>query len=145
MKDRSYLLNTLLAAVLGAALLIATFVRAFAPAIIIPQLNLPNMVLICLLVQLLEHYLAPDAKRCYVCIPLLSVLTFGLLPWVAGFLGTEEIWKTALCGAAVFTAVTWLFTSLRERIASGPAAKGAAIISAMGMYLAAQCLTGIIL
>ena len=46
MKNKTYLLNTMLAAVLTLALLIAVLVRTFFPIIIIPALDLPNMVLI---------------------------------------------------------------------------------------------------
>ena len=71
MKDKKYFLNTALAVVLGLVLLAAVFVRTFAPAVIIPQLNIPNMVLISLVALLADHYLASGAKRCYICIPVL--------------------------------------------------------------------------
>ena len=45
MKNKMYLLNTMLAAVLGIALLIAVLVRTFAPIIILPALNIPADVL----------------------------------------------------------------------------------------------------
>ena len=48
MKNKTYILNTLLTAVLGIALLAAVLVRTFVPAIIIPQLDIPNMVLLSL-------------------------------------------------------------------------------------------------
>ena len=144
MKNKTYTLNTLLAVILGAVLLIAVFVRTFAPAIILPELDLPNMVLISLLALLLDHYLAPGAKRCYICIPVLSAITFGLLPFAACFVGALDALKLALIGCAVFTAATWLFTSMEDRLSTGPAAKAAPIVSALGLYLAAQCLMGIL-
>ena len=144
MKNKTYTLNTLLAVILGAVLLIAVFVRTFAPAIILPELDLPNMELISLLALLLDHYLAPGAKRCYICIPVFSAITFGLLPFAACFVGALDALKLALIGCAVFTAVTWLFTSMEDRLSTGPAAKAAPIVSALGLYLAAQCLMGIL-
>lgn len=144
MKNKTYTLNTLLAVILGAVLLIAVFVRTFAPAIILPELDLPNMVLLSLLALLLDHYLAPGAKRCYICIPVFSAITFGLLPFAACFVGALDALKLALIGCAVFTAVTWLFTSMEDRLSTGPAAKAAPIVSALGLYLAAQCLMGIL-
>lgn len=144
MKNKTYTLNTLLAVILGAVLLIAVFVRTFAPAIILPELDLPNMVLISLLALLLDHYLAPGAKRCYICIPMFSAITFGLLPFAACFVGALDALKLALIGCAVFTAATWLFTSMEDRLSTGPAAKAAPIVSALGLYLAAQCLMGIL-
>lgn len=144
MKNKTYTLNTLLAVILGAVLLIAVFVRTFAPAIILPELDLPNMVLISLLALLLDHYLAPGAKRCYICIPVFSAIAFGLLPFAACFVGALDALKLALIGCAVFTAATWLFTSMEDRLSTGPAAKVAPIVSALGLYLAAQCLMGIL-
>lgn len=145
MKNKTYILNTLLAAVLGVALLIAVFVRTFAPAVIIPALNIPNMVLLSLVALVLDYYLAPGAKRCYICIPVFSAVTFGLLPWAAAFTVPVEALTLAIIGCVVFTLTTWLFSSITDRISSGPAAKAAPIVSALSLYLAIQCLMGILL
>lgn len=145
MKENKYFLNTTLAAVLELALLIAVFVRTFAPAVIIPQLNIPNMVLISLAALLVDHYLAPGAKRCYICIPVFSAVTFGLLPFAACFVSGIVALKLALVGGVVFTVTTWLFSSIQDRLSSGPAVRMAPVMSAFGLYLAAQCFTGWIL
>lgn len=145
MKKKMYILNTLLAAVLGLCLLAAILVRTFAPMIILPELDIPNMVLICLIALLADHYIAPGAKRCYICIPVFGAITFGLLPFAACFVGILEALKLALIGGVVFTAITWIFTSMTDRLSSGPAAKAAPVISALGLYLAAQCFMGLIL
>lgn len=145
MKNKTYTLNTILAAVLGTALLAAVLVRTFAPVIILPKLDIPNMVLLSLIALLLDHYLAPGAKRCYICIPVFSAISFGLLPFAACFAGAVEAVKLGAAGCAVFTAVTWLFSSMTDRLSTGPAAKAAPFMSAMGLYLAAQILSGMIL
>lgn len=145
MKNKAYLLNTLLAAVLGLALLAILLVRTFLPQFIIPRVSIPNLTLLSLIALVLDYYLAKGADRCYICIPVFAAISFGLLPWVAGYIPAGEIWKLALAGAAVFTAVTFLFSSICERLSSGPAAKAAPIICAVGLCLASQCLTGILL
>lgn len=145
MKNKTYTLNTLLAGILGVVLLLAVFVRTFAPAVILPELDIPNMVLISLLALLADHYAAPGAKRCYICIPVYSAITFGLLPFAACFAAGPEALKLALVGGIVFTVTTWLFTSMQERLSSGPSAKAAPILSALGLYLAAQCLMGVLI
>lgn len=145
MKNKTYILNTLLAAVLGCVLVVAVFVRTFAPNVIIPALNVPNMVLISLAALLPDHYLAPDAKRCYICIPVFSAITFGLLPWAGAFVSGMEALKLALTGGVVFTVTTWLFSSIQDRLSSGPAVKAAPALSALGLYLAAQCMMGMFL
>lgn len=145
MKEKTYFLNTVLAVVLCIALLAAVLLRTFIPAIILPELDLPMMVLLSLIALLIDHYAAKNAKRCYICIPVFAVITFGLLPFAAGMFSAMEAVKLAVLGGAVFTLVTWLFTSMQERIASGPAAKAAPVVSALCMYCAAQCLTGILI
>ncbi len=145
MEKKTYTLNTILASLLGAALLVCILVRTFLPNFIIPALDIPNMVLISLVALVLDHYLAPGAKRCYICIPVFSAVTFGLLPFAACFVGPMEAVKLGLFGGIVFTATTWLFSSIQDRISSGPAAKAAPIVSALGLYLAIQALLGMFL
>lgn len=145
MKDKRYVLNTVLAVVVGVALGTCMVMRALLPAGVLPALNIPNMAALSLLTLLLDHYLAKETRRCYICVALFSALTFGLLPWVAGFAELTELWKNALVGAGVFTLLTFLFTSIQDRISTGPAAKAAPILSAFGLYLAMQCFGGIIL
>ena len=145
MKKNTYTLNTILAIVLGVVLLVAVLVRTFAPRIIIAELDVPNMVLISLVVLVVDHYLAPEAKRCYICIPVFSAITFGLLPFAACFVGAGEALKLSVAGGIIFTAMTWLFSSVQDRLSTGPAAKAAPVVSAFGLYLAIQALMGMIL
>lgn len=145
MKKNTYTLNTILAAVLGAALLVCIFVRTFAPRMILPELDIPNLVLISLVALVLDHYLAPNADRCYVCVSVFSAITFGLLPFAAAFVGAMEALKLAVAGGIVFTVLTWLFSSVQDRLSTGPAAKAAPVVSAFGLYLAVQGLMGMIL
>lgn len=145
MKANKYFLNTALAAVLGIALLAAVLCRTFFPAVIIPTLNIPNMVLLSLAALLLDHYLAKNSRRCYICIPLLALAAFGVLPFAACFVGIADAIHLALGGSMVFTATTWLFSSMQDRLSSGPAQKAAPILSALCLYLAAQCFAGVVL
>lgn len=143
MKHNDFLLNTLLAGIVGLALLICMLVRTFFPAAVLPRLDVPMLVLLSLAALLAESYLAPGANRRYLPVFAFAALTFGLLPPAAGM--GEEVWKTALAGGIVFTAVTALFTSALSRISSGTPAGAAPLISAAGIFLAVQALTGILL
>lgn len=145
MKDKKYVLNTLLAAVLGLAMLVMLLIRVWNPAGVLPKLDIPNMALLSLIVLVADHYIAPKAERCYICIPVLSFLTFAVLPLFAGFACEHDFWKYGLVGCAVFTALTWLFTSMTSRISSGEKAPAAPILSALGLYLAIQGFAGILL
>ena len=145
MKNNKYFLNTLLVAVLFLVMAVFMVLRAVQPPVILLPLNIPNMVLISLVALLAEFYLAPGNDRCYICIPVLAALTFGILPLMAGFACQHTFWKLGLVGGVVFTAVTWLFTAMTQRLQSGPRAKLAPIIGALCLFLASQCFTGIIL
>ena len=145
MKKYRFFLNTALAAVLGIALLILVVVRTFNPAAVVPQLDIPNMVLLSLVAVLLDHYVTGGRKCSYLWVLLLSGLTFGLLPFAAFFAGSLQALKLAAVGGVVFTVTVWLFRSVRDRLSSGPAAPAAPILSALGLYLAAQCFAGILL
>ena len=145
MKKNTYTLNTVLAAVFGAALMVCIFIRTFAPRIILPELDVPNLVLISLVALVLDHYLAPNADRCYICIPAFSALTFGLLPYAAAFVTGGEALELAFAGGVIFTIMTWLFSSIQDRLSTGPDAKAAPVVSAFGLYLAMQALMGMFL
>lgn len=145
MKEKTYFLNSLLAIFTGIALLIAMIVRIFVPVAFIPSVGIPELVLFSLLVLVVEHYLKKSGKRCYLCVFILSAVTFGLLPWMAGFTAANEIWKAALAGGIVFTVTTWIFSSMQERMNSGKSSKLSPIVNALGLYLAVQGLMGMFL
>lgn len=144
MKQNRYFLNTAFAAVMLIACGAAVLVRTFQPAAVIPALDIPNMVALSLVALLADHYAAKGVARCYICIPLFSAITFGLLPFCAGFATGLEALKLAAVGGVVFTAITWLYSAMMDRLSSGPAAKAAPFLSALGLYLAAQCFAGLI-
>lgn len=145
MKKTQYFLNTILAAVVFLTSLTLMLVKMFQPAVWLPKFDIPNMVLLSLLALLVEHFVSRGNRRCYICIPVLSALTFGCLPAAARVIGWAVAWKYALVGGAVFTVTTWLFSSMEDRLASGPKAHGAAVISAVCLYLASQIFAGMIL
>ena len=134
--------NILLAAVTGTALLICLLVRAFAPAVNLPRLDIPNLTALCLLALLLESSVVTDDRRfCWVQ-TVLAAVTFGLLPLAAGFAGPLDGLKLALVGAAVFTVTAVLFDSMEKRMASGGISKISLWIGAVGLFLAVQCFAG---
>ncbi len=145
MKEKKFVLNTILAAVLFVAMAVMMLIRVYNPAGVLPKLDIPNMALLSLVVLLADYYICPKAERCYICIPVLSFLTFALLPLMAGFSCQHDFWKIGLVGSAVFTLLTWLFSSIVSRIGSGVKAPAAPILSALGLYLAVQGFAGIFL
>ena len=143
MKNKTYTLNTVLTAVLTAVLAVMVVLRTFAPQIILPVFDIPTLTAISLAALVLDHYLARGAKRCYVCIPLFAALSFGILPWAAGMVAVKYLLGLAISGAVIFTITTFVFTSIQDRLSSGPAAKLAPVMSALGIWLAVQAFAGI--
>ena len=143
MKNKTYTLNTVLTAVLTAVLAAMVVLRTFAPQIILPIFDIPTLTAISLAALVLDHYLAKGAKRCWICIPLFAALSFGILPWAAGMVAVKYLLGLALTGAVVFTLCTFVFTSIQDRLSSGPAARLAPIMSAFGIWLAVQAFAGI--
>ena len=142
MNDKKYTLVTMLVDVMCMILLAFVLVRTFLPNFIIPELDVPNMMAISLIALLADHYLAPGAKRCYLCVAVFGALSFGLLPFAACFVGGMDAVKRGILGGVVFTVTTWLFTSIADRLSTGPEAKAAPVMSAFGLYLAVQALMG---
>ena len=144
MKNKKYVLSTTLAVVVGFALAVCVLLRTMIPAIVLPRLDIPNMVALSLIALYLDHLMTRDTKRCWVCVAVFSALIFGLLPYAASFVGVWDALKLAGLGCVVFTITTLLYTSILDRISSGPVAKAAPLLSALGLYLASQCFAGIV-
>ena len=145
MKNRNYTSNAALPIVLGVFLLVSVLVRTFNPMAVLPKLDVPMAVALSLAALLAAHYLAKAKEACDIISLVLAALTFGVLPYVSGFATVMEALKLALVGAVAFFVTAWLFDEMMERLSSGPAAKAAPVLSALGLYLAAQCFAGIIL
>ena len=143
MKNKTYTLNTVLTAVLAAVLAVMVVLRAVSPQIILMQFGIVEITGICLIALVLDHWLAPGAKRCYICIPVFAALSFGILPLAAGLVAPMNALGLALSGCVSFTLCTFVFTSIQDRLSSGPAARLAPVMSALGIWLAVQAFAGI--
>ena len=145
MKNNKFLLHIILTVVLLVALAVCLLIRVWAPAAILPTLNIPNMVLLSVLALLIEHFMASNNPRCYWFTAVFGVVSFGVLPLMAGFACVHDFWKFGLIGGCVFTLTTFLFTSATQRLQTGPKARAAVVLTALGIYLAAQCFAGILI
>ena len=144
-KESKLLLNVILAAVVGLACLGLLLAKTFRPAIVLPQPTLPLLAALSLAALVIEGYLAPGVKRTWVPLVLLAGVTFALLPWCAGLADAGRLPELFLLGGVTFAVTAFLFTSMTQRLASGPVCRAAPILSAFLLFLASQCLTGILL
>ena len=145
MKNNKFLLPMMLIAVLFAALLCGMLMQIFIPAVILPPLNIPNMVLLSVVALLADHLFTKGSQRNYVWVALFGVAAFALLPLMAGFACIHTFWKYGVVGGITFTITTFLFSSAAQRLRTGPKAPAALVLTGLGIYLAAQCFAGIIL
>lgn len=145
MKDNKYLLSVLFTLTLACVLLVCVIVKLFFPLVILPQWNIPNLVLLSLIPLVLHSYLGKPGKENYLALFLLSAVSCALLPWVTGWIAPAGMLSCALSGGAVFTATAWLYASLTDRLSSDPQATAAPILGALGLYLAVQAFQGILL
>lgn len=145
MRKNVYLRNILLAAVVGIAMLAMMVYKVFLPGAVLPELNIPNFLVMISLALVLNHYLGSGEPYCWICSGLLAAETLGLLPWAAGMADISQVWKLALVGGSLYVVVNFLFDSISERLRSGPAGKAAALITGMLIVLAGQSFAGILL
>ena len=145
LEKKSTLVILTLTGVLGIFLLVCVLVKSFFPGVILPELDIPCITLISIATILTAYFFTQDSKWNYPLIFGFSAFSFAVLPIAAGMTGLEEWWKLALAGGVIFTGTTWIFESVTGRIASGNGSKTALILTALGIYLAVQCFSGIFL
>lgn len=145
MKKNILSLNSLLAIVLAAGLLIGIVWRAFQPNVVLHPLNIPAIAGIVLIALLFEFYLVPaeERKRSYIAQTLLAAVTFGILPWAADCPAAG--WVMAVCGGIVFLVLTWIFDAAAKRVDATTDSRGVMVPTAFVLYLACQCFMGMIL
>ena len=144
MKKNALKLNVLLAAAVGTACLVLMLAGALAPMAIRPRFDLTMMLGLSLTALTVEAYWGPDPQYPWPVTIVLGGVTFALLPWCAGVAGAAPVWTLGLCGGAVFGIATLLYSSIRERIATGSNPRLAPVCSAFLLFLAGQCLIGLL-
>ena len=143
MEKKSFVLNILLAAVLGAGLLVGIVWSAIQPNVVLSNLDVPAMAALVLIALLIEYLWKGTEKRAWAVQIVLAAVTFAVLPFAAGYAGAGI--KLTVCGTAFFAVLTWLFDSMAERMSVTCDRKCAMIPTAFVMYLACQCFMGMIL
>ena len=143
MEKKSFVLNILLAAVLGAGLLVGMVWSAFQPNVVLADLELPAIAALILIALVIEYLIKGTQKRAWIVQIVLAAVTFAVIPFAAGYAAAG--FKLILCGTAMFAALTFIFDSVAERVNVTCDCKCAMIPTAFVMYLACQCLMGMIL
>ena len=145
MRKNVLVLPLTLTAALWLWLLACMVLRLTLPQLILPRLELTGVVLLCLVAQVAESYLAPRTRHNYLLLLLLGALVFGLLPFGAGFAHWQRALVLSATGAVALCVTTFLFASLRHRLDDGQRAPLTPLLAALCLYLAVQPLRGILL
>ena len=143
MKNKDMLLNSILAAVLGIALLIAMVWRTFQPYVVFPVLNIPSMAGLMLIALLIEYFVSTDGKRFWIVQTVLAGITFGVLPWAAGLIAVAEMPKMMVVSGLLFLSLLFIFTAVTKRLKATLVPKTAAVPIAFVLFMAYQCFAGI--
>ncbi len=143
MEKKSFVLNVLLAAVLGAGLLVGIIWSAMVPNVVLADLEIPAIAALVLIALVIEYLWKGTQKRAWAAQIVLAAVTFAILPLAAGYAGAGI--GLILCGTAVFAVLTFVFDSVAERLDVTCDCKCAMIPTAFVMYLACQCFMGMIL
>ena len=144
MKNRTTILNSALAAVLGIALLVSVLVKTMCPQMILPKYNIPYIAAISLVALVITSFIHTE-EGCLVCEAILAGITFGVMPWAAGVITASAIFKYALGGAIVFAILNEMFQAMAKKMDLAGASKAAVIPASFVLYLACQCFAGWIL
>lgn len=144
MKKNPYLVNILLTAELSVICAAMLLTQSIFPAAVLPRVSVPTLVLLTLLPLIAAHYLAPGFRQQLLPASLLAGLTYALLPLCVGWDTGLPVWLLFLAGGVVFGVTSQLYGSIRQRMASGPQSRLSPIVHALGLYLASQCLQGLL-
>lgn len=147
MKHNPLKRSVLLTLVVGAACLAWALVEIAAPLAIRPRFDLVMILALSLIALTLDAYLGAPSEPSWPALlanTALGGIAFGLLPWCAGAAGGTPAWVLGLTGAAVFGIVSLLYSAALERIATGAKAPLAPAGTALMLFLAGQCLSGLL-
>ena len=143
MEKKSFVLNVLLAVVLGAGLLVGMVWSVFQPNVVLADLDIPSIAALVLIALVIEYLVKGAEKRAWVIQIILAAVTFAVLPFAAGYAGAGL--GVTVCGTVVFAVLTWLFDAVADRMEITADCKYAMIPTAFVMYLACQCFMGMII
>lgn len=119
-------------------------IRALSPAAVLPQIDLPALVLLTLPSLVFEFYRTKEAFRLGLPGVIHAGLVFTLLPLCAGLSLPLPVWLMFPVSMAAFGATALLYSLLERRMLAAPHSPIAPAMNAFVLFLAAQCLLGLI-
>ena len=147
MKKNDFMLNILLSIVLGVVLMAMVIGNMIQPWAVFPEMNLPAMAGVIVGAMVLNYFLCGETLPSgqWITQTVLAAVTFGVLLWVAGVIQAAESVTYALCGGGMFAVLTLAFDSMVKRMETTCENKMAVIPAGFILFLACQCLAGMVI
>lgn len=137
--------NSFLALVVGLTILLMFISKTFLPGAMLLQLSMPNIAGICLIALLLNHYLGSKETGNILLNALLGGIILGIIPVAGGVTIGMGALKLAIVGGVEYAVLSWLFSSMINRMESTISTKLAPVPTAFVLFLACQGLANILL
>ena len=143
MKNNKYLLSAVLVLTIAVSLLALLLINAFFPMVTLPKFTVANLSVVSLVALVVNYYLTEEENNHLIVIAF-AFVAFGLLPFVSGFVSLVDALLLAVKGTITFTAMMFVFSSIQNRLSSNGKNWFAPVMTAVMLYLAIQCLMGIV-
>ena len=143
MKNNKYLLSAVLVLTIAVSLLALLLINAFFPMVTLPKFTVANLSIVSLIALVVNYYLTEEENNHLIVIAF-AFIAFGLLPFVSGFVSLVDALLLAVKGTITFTAMMFVFSSIQNRLSSNGKNWFAPAMTAIMLYLAIQCLMGIV-
>lgn len=143
MKKHPYMKNVILGIFVGIASLIGILTRCFFPAVILPKVDVPVIVLFSALSCAVTYYMNAEEGRDKIGSALLAGLTFALLPFCAGLVAGIPVWKLFIAGTILFFVTDLCYEAIGKRMDTGAFGKLAPFANGLMLFLASQCFQGV--
>ena len=118
--------------------------RIVSPAAVLPQADLPALALLSLIALAAEFYRTKEVFRPSLPGVLHAGLVFTLLPLCARLQLPLPLWQMFPVSMAAFGVTALLYSLVERRMLTAPHSPAAPAMNAFVLFLAAQCLHGLI-
>ena len=142
MRKNPYFINAVLAVLVGAACLTGVIIRSFFPAVILPEPDVPVMVLFSAVSCAVSYYLKGNCRENRIGSALFSGVTFSLLPFCANLAPATYVWRQFFAGTVVFLVTDFCYEGIARRMDTGDFGKLAPLLNGVMLFLASQCFQG---
>lgn len=142
--NRRYVKSIIYIVIVTIASLVALVAHSFFPDIMFPSVSIPMIVLFAALSEMLSFYLKINDDGCPFVSALFASVATVVLPLLARVDFKQSVWIVLLVSYAVYLLVDIIYSSISDRMKSGPKAIFAPAVNCLMLYLASEAFMGIL-